>query len=68
MGGWGEPVILVLQLLVVATLAMHDRRVLGSIHPVTLALFMIVTIAHLTITALSKFAPFAAFAGKLASG
>jgi hypothetical protein len=67
MGGWGGWTILVVQLLVLAVLAKHDRKMLGRVHPVTLSLMAIVTSMHLAITALSNVAPFAEFAGALAS-
>jgi uncharacterized membrane protein YozB (DUF420 family) len=67
MGGWGEWTILVVQLLVLTVLAKHDRKMLGRVHPVTLSLMAIVTSMHLAIIALSNVAPFAEFAGALAS-
>jgi hypothetical protein len=68
MGGWGEWAILALQLLVLAVLAAHDRKVIGKAHPVTLGLMAIVATMHLAISGLSIFPPFAAFAETLAAG
>jgi hypothetical protein len=68
MGGWGEWAILALQMLVLAVLAAHDRKVIGKAHPVTLGLMAIVATMHLAISGLSIFPPFAAFAETLAAG
>lgn len=62
MGGWGEWVILLLQLLVLSILASHDRKVLGKVHPATFSMMAIVTIIHVSITAISLLPPFEAFA------
>ena len=69
MGGWGEWAILAVQLLVLAVLARHDRKVLGSVHPATLALMAIVALIHVAVFALSLFPPVAALAASIgASG
>ena len=66
MGGWGEWVILLVQLLVLSVLASHDRKILGKVHPATLSLMAIVTMVHLLITAVSLLPPFGAFADAVA--
>jgi hypothetical protein len=68
LGGWGEWMILALQLLVLAILARHDRKVLGAAHPVTLSLMGIVIFTHVAVSGLSMLPPFAAFAESLAAG
>ena len=68
MGGWGDWAILAAQLLALAVLARHDRKMLGKVHPATLSLFAIVTTLHLAVHALSMFPPFAAFAEGVATG
>ena len=68
MGGWGEWAILGIQLLVLGILARHDRKMLGGVHPATLAMMAIVTLLHVTIFALSVFGPFAALAEAIAAG
>ena len=68
MGGWGEWAILGIQLLVLGLLARHDRKLLGAVHPATLAMMGIVAALHVTIFALSIFPPFAALAEGIAGG
>ena len=58
LGDWGEWLILVFQLVFVAVLARHDRKIIGHIHPATLASGAIVTAVHAVITGLSLFSPF----------
>ncbi|MDT9597359.1 hypothetical protein [Sphingosinicella rhizophila] len=64
--GWGEWVILAIQLVALAVLARHDRKVLGSVHPATIGLMAVVSAIHLIIFALSIFPPFEAFAAGVA--
>jgi hypothetical protein len=68
MGGMGEWAILAVQLLVLAILAGHDRKLLGRTHPATLSMMAIVIGVHLAVTALSVLPPFAAFAEAIAAG
>ncbi|HEY0147791.1 MAG TPA: hypothetical protein VGB70_02180 [Allosphingosinicella sp.] len=67
MNGWGEWTIVALQLLALLLLARHDRKLLGKVHPVTVSLLGIVLAAHLAVRLLSNFAPFGAFAERLAA-
>jgi hypothetical protein len=67
MGGWGEWAILAVQLLVLALLARHDRKILGKVHPATLSLMATVAAVHLTISALARLPTFAAFAEAVAA-
>jgi hypothetical protein len=68
LGGSGQVIILALQLLVLSVLATHDRKLLGRVHSVTLALFGIVTTMHVAIMALSKFPPFVVFVERISAG
>lgn len=49
MNGMGEWVTMVIQLAVVAIMALHDRRVLGKIHPATATSGAIVAMSHVLI-------------------
>lgn len=50
---WGEWAALVVQLGVLAVLVRHDRKVLGSIHPATIAAGLVITISHCIIEILA---------------
>ncbi|MBV1690959.1 hypothetical protein KRR38_25590 [Novosphingobium sp. G106] len=54
---WGEWAALVVQLGVLAVVARHDRKVLGMIHPATIAAGLVITLSHCIIEALAV-APF----------
>ncbi|WP_339826879.1 adenylate cyclase [uncultured Parasphingorhabdus sp.] len=58
LGDWGEWLILLCQLVFVVVLARHDQKIIGHIHPATLATGAIVTAAHVVTTGLSLFPPF----------
>jgi hypothetical protein len=66
LGEWGEWLILLCQLSFVAVLASHDRKIIGHIHPATLATGAIVTVVHVAVTGLSLFSPFQRFAESIA--
>lgn len=68
MGGWGEWVILTMQLLALGLLARHDRVVLGRVHNATLILMAMITTVHLAVVGLSCFSPFIDFADGVAAG
>jgi hypothetical protein len=55
--GWGEWVVLAIQLGVLALVARHDRRTLGAIHPATTAAVLVVAILHCGVELLAL-APF----------
>jgi hypothetical protein len=67
MGGWGEWVILAIQLGMFAVLARHDRRVLGAIHPATAVGAAVVVTHHVATSALAMFPPWIAYAATLAA-
>ena len=47
LGMWGEWAILVVQLVFLAVLARHDRKVMGAIHPATKAIAGILVVTHI---------------------
>lgn len=67
-GMWGEWIVLVFQLVFVAILARHDRKVLGEIHPATKAIAAILVMAHVLVEALAILPPLATFAQRVAGG
>jgi len=66
LGMWGEWTILVVQLVFIAVLARHDRRLLGAIHPATTTVAAIVIAEHVLIETAAVLPPVVAFAQKLA--
>ena len=67
LGGWGEWIILAIQVGMLAILARHDRRVLGAVHPATLAGGGIVVASHL-VTALVASLPMTVAAAQALAG
>lgn len=65
---WGEWVTLGVQLLFVWVLARHDRKVLGSVHPATIAIAAVLTLSHVVLEVVSRLGPVAAFANGVAAG
>ena len=68
LGDWGEWLIMLVQLGFVALIARHDRRVLGQVHPATVAIVVIVIAVHVAVTALAIFPPFQQIAETIAAG
>ena len=68
MGMWGEWTILAVQLIFVAVLANHDRKVLGSVHPATKVIAGILVAEHVLFEGLAVFPPFVSFAQAVAAG
>lgn len=68
LGGWGEWMILGIQLVMLGVLARHDRKVLGAVNRATVTGGAIVVGSHVMITALSSIPAFAAYANALAAG
>ena len=68
LGSWGEWAILACQLIFVAVLARHDRKVLGSVHPATMAVAAILVAAHLAISTIGSLPPLVSFAAAVAAG
>lgn len=66
LGIWGEWAILVVQLLFVAILARHDRKVLGDIHPATKAIAAVLVVAHILYETIAVLPPFIAYAQTVA--
>lgn len=68
LGDWGEWIILICQLVFVVVLARHDRKIIGHIHPATMASGAIITAVHVVVTGLSLFPPFQQIADSIAAG
>lgn len=66
LGGWGEWLIMAIQLCFVGVLASHDFRRRGEVHPATLAVAATVVATHCLMAFLGVFPPFVAFAAGLA--
>jgi len=58
---------MLVQLGFVALIARHDRRVLGHVHPATVAIVVIVIAVHVAVTALAMFPPFQQVADSIAA-
>jgi hypothetical protein len=67
-GEMGEWAVLVVQLVMLAILARHDKKVLGSVHPATKVVLAAVIASHVLISALSHLPPFVAYAQAVAAG
>lgn len=63
---WGEWLVMVVQLGVLALVARHDRRLLGKIHPATIAVGLVIVLSHLVIELLAITPDWIAFAGRVA--
>jgi hypothetical protein len=63
---WGEWVVLGIQLGVLAIVARHDRKVLGHVHPATMAAGLVIALTHVVIELLAITPPWAALAERLA--
>ena len=68
LGGWGEWVVLAIQLVMLGVLARHDRKALGAVHPATLLGGGVVVTSHLLISLLAATPAFAAYAQAIAAG
>lgn len=66
LGGWGEWLIMAIQLCFVGAMASHDLKWRGEVHPATLALVAAVIATHCLMALLAVFPPFVAFAGAVA--
>lgn len=65
LGPWGETAVLVIQLAAFAVIMRHDRKVLGVIHPATIAGALVVTIYHLALEVLGRVGPFVTMAERM---
>jgi FtsH-binding integral membrane protein len=65
MVGWSDIPVGLIQLAVVAIIALHDRRTLGRVHPATKAVALLVIAVRVAIYLLSLAPPVAALAAKL---
>ena len=68
LGAWGEWVVLAVQLLFVAVLARHDRKMFGSVHPATVAVGGILIASHLVITGVATLPATESLARAVAAG
>ncbi|HZU52229.1 MAG TPA: hypothetical protein VE968_10185 [Sphingomicrobium sp.] len=66
LGGYGEWVALVVQLGFVARLAMHDRKVLGSMHPATFCAAAILVAVHCAVSLVATLPPVISIASAIA--
>jgi len=64
----GELVILAIQMLMIAVLARHDRKVLGQVHPATLVVAAISVGVHLAVEIASRLPLTAQLAASIAAG
>ncbi len=68
LGAWGETLSLLVQLLFVAVLARHDKKVLGSVHPATIATAIVLAASHAVFELLAVLPPVVSFAEAVAGG
>ena len=68
LGGYGEWIALACQLLFVAVLARHDRKVLGKVHPATLAVAAILVLVHSLVALVAMLPPTISAASALSGG
>ena len=68
MNGYGQWGTLVFQLIFVGVLGMHDRKVLGAIHPATKTIALVLIASHALFEGLAVWPPFIAFADAIAAG
>ncbi len=68
MGNWGHWAGLGVQIAILMVLALHDRKVLGRIHPATLSSTGIIAIAHVLVTVSGSNPEISAFARSIAAG
>ena len=68
MGDWGEWTILAIQLVMLAILARHDRKMLGAVHPATMLGTVVVVASHVIVNLLVAVPAFAAYAEAIAAG
>lgn len=64
----GELTAMLVQLGMVAVLARHDRKVLGAVHPATLALAVVLIVTHLGVELLARTPAFVSLAESIAAG
>jgi hypothetical protein len=67
LGGWGETIVLAFQLIFVWVLARHDRKVLGEVHPATIAIGVVLVASHALVELLAVLPPVQAFAAAVAA-
>jgi hypothetical protein len=65
-GTTGEWLIMVIQLGIVAAMALHDRKVMGRIHPATFSVAVVVALAHVLVGLAAQSGPVIRLAGKIA--
>ncbi|MEP7221559.1 MAG: adenylate cyclase [Novosphingobium sp.] len=68
MGGWGDWAVLAVQLVLVGMIALHDRRILGRIHPATATSGAIIAMAHVFVTVAGYNPEIAQIAASIAAG
>lgn len=67
LGGWGETIVLGFQLIFTWVLARHDRKVLGEIHPATIAVAVVLVASHALVELLAVLPPVQALAAAVAA-
>lgn len=65
-GETGEWVVMVIQLGFVGLMALHDRKVLGRVHPATASAGLVVALSHVLVSLASRAAPVIALAASIA--
>jgi hypothetical protein len=65
---FGELTASLIQLLMVAIVARHDRKVLGRVHPATLTLALVLVVTHLAIDLLARMPAWQALTQSIAAG
>jgi uncharacterized membrane protein YozB (DUF420 family) len=67
LGVWGEWVVLLIQLGLIGIIARHDRKVLGQVHPATVALAAVALALHVAVTLVSMIPQVSTFAAAIAA-
>lgn len=67
LGGWGEWLIMVIQLGALALVARHDRRRFIAVHPATLVGALVVVVTHVLVTLAAMTPLFAGYAASIAA-
>ena len=64
--GLGETLIMAIQLGFIAAIALHDRKLLGRVHPATVSIAVVTVVAHLVVTLAAQSGPVIALAARIA--
>lgn len=64
--GPGEMLIMAIQLGFIGALALHDRKLLGRVHPATVSVAVVTVVVHLVVTLAAQSGPVIALAARIA--